>query len=160
MNSSNSPLNRIRCTVGRIKTSKYNNLFMHTFQFLTNASVFGFRPRTTPRSLQILPGSHFFFESMSRDKCNSPSPAIKKKRLRIACNYRLIDLFRYLAHAKNASGRQPKFVYIDNCQTWLYSVLSSAVLIDRTKPQKKRASFLFFFFFFAFQKRAEREGRG
>ena len=57
MTSPNSPLSRIRCTVGRIKTSKYNNLFMHTFQFLTNASVLGLdqgRPRDVIACFRIL----------------------------------------------------------------------------------------------------------
>ena len=60
---------------------------MHTLQFLTNASVLG---KTTPRSLQILPGSHFFFEGMSRDKCNSPPPQKKKKKTTSDCFYRSI----------------------------------------------------------------------
>ena len=82
MTSPYSPLNRIRWTVGRIKTSKYNNLFMHTFHILTNASVLGLghdRPREACRYCQE---AIFFLECMSRDKCKPPPPP--KKRLRIA----------------------------------------------------------------------------
>ena len=86
MTSSNSPLNRIRCTVGRIKTTKYNNLFMHTFQFLTNGSVLGLgqgRPREACRYCQE---AIFFLEDMSRDKCNS----LPLKKTTSHCFYRLI----------------------------------------------------------------------